>query len=613
MSSGRKRLLLLALIGVFVLVGAGAASAVDSFDDVDADHRFHDEIMALAGAGVVDGFPDGTFRPDAEILRQQVAKIIVLATGVHTEAVDNESNPTFNDVSPGMGVPYPFDYVEEAAKEGYFKGDEDNNFNPGANISRVQLALVVVRAGDSALEEPPADYDPGFTDVSTLGAEAQAAVAKAKYNGILSGKSDTIFDPWSPATRGHVAKMVDHVRDKIAASAPGAVSGVSTAAAPEYEAMAAHLNAVVTLGYNTIGTDAVAKLLFDDDPANDPFILDTREPEDFADGHIPGAVNIPLPDLPEALMTGSPAIPADKDIVVASYWGDDGDFAMILLNAARIADPAAQKAAEDAKEPTPYPVARVLFQGMTSWSFDRELVPAGTRFDDALAAGITVDGKPTEAGAVTPEDPGAYPAFKDFGTSDVIEQILVRAKNYLNSVPKQTDLHIFPAELAALLEDGDAGNDPQIVSVRQPAHFELGHIPGAINIPWTKAADIANFTKFVDPTSDLVVYCYTGHTGGVGTMIFGILGYENARNLLYGMNGWSTSAPASGQLKSFDLMRAWDFPVNDGGADDLDSLAEYTRPSGCEGCHTELTGIFVDREVKDPPPAQAAAPSSGEG
>jgi len=382
--------------------------------------------------------------------------------------------------------------------------------------------------------------------------------------------------------------------------ADGAVSGTSATPGADLQAIAARVDAVLALGYNTTNADAVAKLLLDANPDNDPFVVDTREAADFAVGHIPGAVNIPLQTLPQALLDGTSGIPADRDVIVASYWGNDGNMASLLINLYRIADPST---------PASYPKSTGLFQGMTTWSFDRALVPADTRFEDAQAAGIVVE-RATEATANPGADQGAYPAFRAFPSDDVVEKILLRAKDYLNSVATQFELQVYPSAVADLL---DAGGTPQIISVRGGADYAKGHIPGAVNVPYKEVADLAAYTNLVDPAKTAYVYCYTGHTGSLSTMALGILGYP-ARNILYGMNGWTLdSAVASGQLKNFDLMRAWDFPVDDGGVDDLGSLAAFVPAAGCQGCHTDLTSIFYDREIANPPSAMVAPPSEGEG
>ena len=602
----RSRAALVAvLVALILTVAAPQALGAESFSDVQAGHVFYQEITTLAGLNIIAGFPGGTFRPDLPIVRQQFAKMIILSTDKHTDTVDNEANPTFSDVMPSAGIPYPFDYVEEAAKAGFFKGNA-GKFSPFSNMTRVQLALVIVRAGGTFLEDPPPGYQTGFTDVPGY---ASAEVAKAKFNGILDGKNATTFAPYANATRGHACKMLARLLDKL--PTVGKVVGTSATPGADFQAIADRLSAVLALGYNTTNPDVVAKVLMDANAANDPVVIDTREAADYAKGHIPGAVNIPLQSLPQALLDGDPRVPMDKEILTVSYWGDDGDLSVLLINAFRILDPAAQKAAINAKTTPPYPKCTTLFQGMVAWSFERELVPAGTRFEDALAAGITVE-RPVTATAVPGVDQNSYPQFADFETSDLITKIVIRARDYLNSFPSQLDIHVYPSDLAAELEDGNAADDPQVISVRGTADYNKAHVPGAINIPYQQVANVAAQTKFVETERPVIAYCYTGHTGGLATMALGILGYD-VRNLLYGFNGWNQVAPTSGQLKSFDLLRGWDFPVNDGGADDLASLAEYASPAGCVQCHSSLTGVFYDREVLNIPAAGEAPPSEGEG
>jgi len=87
------------------------------------------------------------------------------------------------------------------------------------------------------------------------------------------------------------------------------------------------------------------------------------------------------------------------------------------------------------------------------------------------------------------------------------------------------------------LSDGDASNDPFIVSVRSAEHYALGHIEGAINIPWRSIADDASLAML--PTDQqIVVYCYTGHTGQVAATLLRTFGYDVV-NLKFGMMGWS--------------------------------------------------------------------------
>ena len=87
------------------------------------------------------------------------------------------------------------------------------------------------------------------------------------------------------------------------------------------------------------------------------------------------------------------------------------------------------------------------------------------------------------------------------------------------------------------LNDGDATNDPFIVSVRSAEHYALGHIPGAINISY--GPDIANSLSQLNPDAPVYVYCYTGHTSAQTVALLQMLGYD-AYSVSFGMCGWST-------------------------------------------------------------------------
>lgn len=112
------------------------------------------------------------------------------------------AQPSFQ-TDPGR---YPFDYVEEAAAAGIIKGAA-GTFNPYADITRVQLALMIARAAAGRLVPPGPAALAVFSDVQGLSAEARQAVALCYENGIINGKTTTTFVPYGHATRGQAAKM----------------------------------------------------------------------------------------------------------------------------------------------------------------------------------------------------------------------------------------------------------------------------------------------------------------------------------------------------------------------------------------------------------------------
>jgi hypothetical protein len=185
-----------------------------SFTDLKTGDLYFNEVMFLAGKGIVAGFGDGTYGTFRTITRAQFSKMVVLTAGLHTDPIDNQNDPSFSDV-PYAGVPYPFDFVEEAAAAGIVLGFPGGTFQPNANITRAQMALMITRAGGDNLATPPVGYVTGFNDTGSLGAEAQAAIAKCKFNNIISGKNATTFAPFESANRGQAAKMLFNLYNLI--------------------------------------------------------------------------------------------------------------------------------------------------------------------------------------------------------------------------------------------------------------------------------------------------------------------------------------------------------------------------------------------------------------
>ncbi len=278
----------------------------------------------------------------------------------------------------------------------------------------------------------------------------------------------------------------------------------------------------------TISADALFDNLNDGDATNDPFIVSVRSAEAYALGHIPGAINIPWNQIakPENLAK----LPTDQPIVVYCYTGHTGQVATTVLKLLG------------------YDATNLKF-GMMGWTKNDEVLGT-TRF------GPDTDQRdyPLETTVNEATETYDYPTL-DTGESDATEIVRVAADTYLSSGSKPT---ISDDDLFDNLNDGDTSNDPVVLSVRSAEAYALGHVPGAINIPWNQIADPENLAKL--PTDrQIVVYCYTGHTGQVATTVLSVLGYD-AINLKYGMMGWTEDDEVLGTAR-FDPETQPDYAV----------------------------------------------------
>jgi hypothetical protein len=152
----------------------------------------------MVSNNIVSGYLDGTFRPYNYATRGQIAKIVVLAEGW---VIDATAGPHFTDV-PTTHTFYP--YVETALHHGVLSGYPDGTFRPSANVTRGQLAKIIVSARSWSIDTTGG---PHFTDVPTA-STFYTYIETAFKHQILSGYADGTFRPGNQATRGQIAKIV---------------------------------------------------------------------------------------------------------------------------------------------------------------------------------------------------------------------------------------------------------------------------------------------------------------------------------------------------------------------------------------------------------------------
>ncbi len=113
-------------------------SSKNDFSDVSADKWYNNAVSTLSHMGVIGGYADGTFRPDAPISRAEFAKIAVSFTQNNGSAVYNY----FTDVKT---TDWFAPYVTAAKDAGLIEGYSDGSFKPESKITRAEACAIVNR------------------------------------------------------------------------------------------------------------------------------------------------------------------------------------------------------------------------------------------------------------------------------------------------------------------------------------------------------------------------------------------------------------------------------------------------------------------------------------
>lgn len=155
------------LVALLLAPWVGKALAV-GFKDVPKSHPYHVQIETLAQLGIINGYADGTFRPNAQVTRQQFAKMVILAMRI---PVSEDDKCTFTDVKKSSDIElYPDNYIAAAARENIVNGYPGSLFKPDAPITLAQTVTMGTRAAERPLYVPPASYKSawGISTRSTL-------------------------------------------------------------------------------------------------------------------------------------------------------------------------------------------------------------------------------------------------------------------------------------------------------------------------------------------------------------------------------------------------------------------------------------------------------------
>lgn len=174
-------------------------TATTAFTDITS-HWAKDFILGLSSQNFIQGFADGTFKPDTPMTRAQYATLLAKAFN----PTPKRQASTFSDVP---GDFWAKGAIEQAYRAGFISGFPDGTFKPNQNVTRLQLVLSLVSGFGLTPASP--NVLAIFDDRTAIPSAFQDRVAAAAQADIIVNyPKQRQFNPNREASRADVSAMV---------------------------------------------------------------------------------------------------------------------------------------------------------------------------------------------------------------------------------------------------------------------------------------------------------------------------------------------------------------------------------------------------------------------
>ena len=200
------------------------------FTDI-AGHWAEDAITQAVAEGWVNGYPDGTFRPQGNVTRAEMTKLFLAAVGQTPEST-TASPEGFSDMDTHWLTTQG--WTELALSTGLLIPSDypDGKFLPNQAITRGEIAVLAARTLglDGAARQ---DGESPFGDRDTFSPDQAGYIQAVAAAGIINGYPDGTFGPDRTATRAEAVTMVTRTLNVMRQG--------DNAALPEGERITLHL------------------------------------------------------------------------------------------------------------------------------------------------------------------------------------------------------------------------------------------------------------------------------------------------------------------------------------------------------------------------------------
>lgn len=173
-----------------------------SFNDIDNTGWAKQSIEKLAQRKIIQGKGNNKFEPDSSVTREEFITMLVSALNIKkTDSVCN-----FDDVDKDA---WYYSFVASAVEANLVSGISANSFGSGLNITKQDIATLLVNAATLKGKNFEGYTQREFKDMNNISAYALEGVKKLSSVGIINGTDTGLFEPKKNASRAEAAVMLD--------------------------------------------------------------------------------------------------------------------------------------------------------------------------------------------------------------------------------------------------------------------------------------------------------------------------------------------------------------------------------------------------------------------
>ncbi len=191
---------------IICLVLLGFSRGVLAFSDVKSGYTHFVAITNLEQMGIINGYEDGSYKPDNRINRAEALKMLTLASGVFDQQSFNGNKELKENVFVDVKKDKWFaPYIFEAKEKGIVQGHPDGTFKPEDNVNIAEALKMYLECFDNL--EYPSIEDNLFAD-TPANAWFSKYFAYAKTHGLLDVHPNNHVYPANKVSRGYLAEII---------------------------------------------------------------------------------------------------------------------------------------------------------------------------------------------------------------------------------------------------------------------------------------------------------------------------------------------------------------------------------------------------------------------